>query len=145
MSPDFLYSATMHILIRLADRAYHGGDDITSWTLSHELSYRKPRLADPRRAQVRGFCNRGRPEHRFPESGTVPCAPASTIVSADAIKAVDFDQGANDGDPRVDSRPGEDGAARNGLLKTITLEDIRSPEAKAVDQETAATEHKANQ
>jgi hypothetical protein len=34
---------------------------------------------------------------------------------------------------------------RIGLLKTITLEDIRSPEAKAVDLETAATEHKANQ
>ncbi len=45
MSPDFLYSATMHILIRLADRAYRGGDDITSWTLSRRaLRCRKPRL-----------------------------------------------------------------------------------------------------
>jgi len=34
---------------------------------------------------------------------------------------------------------------RIGLLKTITLEDIRSPEAKAVDEETAATENKGNQ
>src|ERR1700727_3163502 len=88
MSPDFLYSATMHILIRLADRAYRGGDDIT---------------------------------------------------------CVEFDQGARDGDPRVDLVLAKMGAVRNGLLKTITLEDIRSPEAKAVDEETAAIKQKANQ
>jgi hypothetical protein len=33
---------------------------------------------------------------------------------------------------------------RNDLLKTLTLEDIRSREAKAVDQESAAIETKAN-
>jgi hypothetical protein len=37
------------------------------------------------------------------------------------------------------------GAVRNDLFKTITLEDIRSPEAKAVDRESAATENKADQ
>ena len=63
---------------------------------------------------------------------------------ADAIKSVDFDQGASDGDPRVDRVLAKMGAVRNDLLKTITLEDIRSPEAKAVDQETAAIENKAN-
>ena len=64
---------------------------------------------------------------------------------ADAIKSVDFDKGASDGDPRVNLVLEKMGAVRNGFLKTITLEDIRSPEAKAVDQETAATENKANQ
>ncbi|HWJ41074.1 MAG TPA: hypothetical protein VNT29_08065, partial [Candidatus Limnocylindrales bacterium] len=70
---------------------------------------------------------------------------SSTIVLADAIKSVDFDRGASDGDPRVDRVLAKMGAVRIGLLKTITLEDIRSPEAKAVDEETAATENKGNQ
>jgi hypothetical protein len=65
-------------------------------------------------------------------------------VLADALKSVDFDQGASDGDPRVDRVLAKMGAVRNELLKTITLEDIRSPEAKAVDAETAAIENKAN-
>ena len=57
---------------------------------------------------------------------------------------MDFDHGASDGDPRVDRVLAKMGAVRNELLKTITLEDIRSPEAKAVDAETAAIENKAN-
>ena len=69
---------------------------------------------------------------------------SSTIVLADAIKSVDFDHGASDGDPRVDLVLAKMGAVRIGLLKTITLEDIRSPEAKAIDEETAATENKAD-
>ena len=76
MSPDFLYSATMHILIRLADRAYRGGDDITSWTLSHELfvpeATLKPILDG---LKIRRLCDRSRPEHRFSEPGSVSCAP----------------------------------------------------------------------
>ncbi|HEY6299502.1 MAG TPA: YhjD/YihY/BrkB family envelope integrity protein [Candidatus Binatus sp.] len=146
MSPDFLYSATMHILIRLADRAYRGGDDITSWTLSHELfvpeATLKP-ILDGLRAG--GFVIEADATTGSLNQGLFLARQSSTIVLADAIKSVEFDQSARDGDPRVDLVLAKMGAVRNGLLKTITLEDIRSPEAKAVDQETAATESKANQ
>ena len=146
MSPDFLYSATMHILIRLADRAYRGGDDITSWTLSHELfvpeATIKP-IIDGLKSG--GFVIEADPSTGSLNQGLFLARQSSTIVLADAIKCVEFDQGARDGDPRVDLVLAKMGAVRNGLLKTITLEDIRSPEAKAVDQETAAIENKANQ
>ncbi len=146
MSPDFLYSATMHILIRLADRAYRGGDDITSWTLSHELfvpeATIKPILDG---LKAGGFVIEADPSTGSLNQGLFLARQSSTIVLADAIKSVEFDQAARDGDPRVDLVLAKMGAVRNGLLKTITLEDIRSPEAKAVDQETAATENKASQ
>jgi DNA-binding IscR family transcriptional regulator len=146
MSPDFLYAATMHILIRLADRAYRGGDDITSWTLSHELyvpeATLKPILDG---LKAGGFVIEADPSTGSLNQGLFLARQSSTIVLADAIKSVDFDKGASDGDPRVNVVLGKIDAVRIGLLKTITLEDIRSPEAKAVDLETAATEHKANQ
>jgi membrane protein len=145
MSPDFLYSATMHILIRLADRAYRGGDDITSWTLSHELfvpeATLKPILDG---LKAGGFVIEADANSGALNQGLFLARQSSTIVLADAIKSVDFDHGASDGDPRVDLVLAKMGAVRDGLLKTITLEDIRSPEAKAVDQETAAIEHKAD-
>jgi membrane protein len=145
MSPDFLYAATMHILIRLADRAYRGGDDITAWTLSHELfvpeAILKPILDG---LKAGGFVIEADANTGSLNQGLFLARQSSTIVLADAIKSVDFDHGASDGDPRVDLVLAKMGAVRNGLLKTITLEDIRSPEAKAVDQETAATENKAD-
>jgi membrane protein len=146
MSPDFLYSATMHILVRLADRAYRGGDDITPRTLSRELlvpeATLKPILDG---LKAGGFVIEADPGAGSLNQGLFLARQSSTIVLADAIKSVDFDHGASDGDPRVDRVLAKMGAVRNDLLATITLEDIRSPEAKAVDQETAVTEHKANQ
>jgi len=145
MSPDFLYSATMHILLRLADRAYHGGDDITSWTLARELFVAEPAITpilDGLKAG--GFVIEADPSSGALNQGLFLARQASTITLADALKSVDFDQGASDGDPRVDRVLAKMGAVRNELLKTITLEDIRSPEAKAVDAETAAIENKAN-
>ena len=145
MSPDFLYSATMHILLRLADRAYHGGDDITSWTLARELFVAEPAITpilDGLKAG--GFVIEADPSSGALNQGLFLARQASTITLADALKSVDFDHGATDGDPRVDRVLAKMGAVRNELLKTITLEDIRSPEAKAVDAETAAIENKAN-
>jgi membrane protein len=145
MSPDFLYSATMHILLRLADRAYHGGDDITSWTLARELFVAEPAITpilDGLKAG--GFVIEADPSSGALNQGLFLARQASTITLADALKSVDFDQGASDGDPRVDRVLAKMGVVRNELLKTITLEDIRSPEAKAVDAETAAIENKAN-
>jgi len=145
-SPDFLYSATMHILIRLADRAYRPGDDVTSWTLARELfvgeSAIKPILDG---LKAGGFVIEADPSTSSASQGLFLARQASTIVLADAIKAVAFDQGATDGDPRVDRVLAKMGAMRNDLLKTITLEDIRSAEAKAAERETAAIENKADQ
>jgi membrane protein len=145
MSPDFLYSATMHILLRLADRAYHGGDDITSWTLARELFVAEPAIVPILDGlKSGGFVIEADPSSGALNQGLFLARQASTITLADALKSVDFDQGATDGDPRVDRVLAKMGAVRNELLKTITLEDIRSPEAKAVDAETAAIENKAN-
>ena len=145
MSPDFLYSATMHILLRLADRAYHGGDDITSWTLARELFVAEPAITPILDGlKSGGFVIEADPSSGALNQGLFLARQASTIMLADALKSVDFDHGATDGDPRVDRVLAKMGAVRNELLKTITLEDIRSPEAKAVDAETAAIENKAN-
>ena len=145
MSPDFLYSATMHILLRLADRAYHGGDDITSWTLARELFVAEPAIMPILDGlKSGGFVIEADPSSGALNQGLFLARQASTITLADALKSVDFDHGATDGDPRVDRVLAKMGAVRNELLKTITLEDIRSPEAKAVDAETAAIENKAN-
>jgi len=145
MSPDFLYSATMHILLRLADRAYHGGDDITSWTLARELFVAEAAITPILDGlKSGGFVIEADPGSGALNQGLFLARQASTIVLADALKSVDFNQGASDGDPRVDRVLAKMGAVRNELLKTITLEDIRSPEAKAVDAETAAIENKAN-
>jgi membrane protein len=145
MSPDFLYSATMHILLRLADRAYHGGDDITSWTLARELFVAEPAITPILDGlKSGGFVIEADPSSGALNQGLFLARQASTITLADALKSVDFDHGATDGDPRVNRVLAKMGAVRNELLKTITLEDIRSPEAKAVDAETAAIENKAN-
>ena len=142
MSPDFLYSATMHILIRLADRAFHGGDEVTSWTLARELFVAEAAILEGLKAG--GFVIEADSSAGPLNRGLFLARQSSTIVLADALKSVEFDQGASDGDPRVDRVLAKISALRNDLLKTLTLEDIRSPEAKAVDREPAAIENKAN-
>ncbi|WP_333648240.1 YhjD/YihY/BrkB family envelope integrity protein [Candidatus Binatus sp.] len=146
MSPDFLYAATMHILIRLADRAYHGGDEVTSWTLARELFVSEAAIIpilDGLKAG--GFVIEADSSAGRLNQGLFLARESSTVVLADALKSVEFDQGAGGGDPRVDRVLAKMGAVRNDLFKTITLEDIRSPEAKAVDRESAAIENKADQ
>jgi membrane protein len=140
-APDFLYAATMHILLRLADRAYKGGDEVTSWTLAHELYTPETQI----RAILDGLKSGGYVIEADPSSsslnqGLFLARQASTIVIADAFKSVDFDKGASDGDPRVDRVLEKMSTVRNDLLKTITLEDIRATAAKAVEQETATIE-----
>jgi membrane protein len=140
-SPNFLYSATMHILIRLADRAYHGGDDITLWTLSHELfvpeATIKPIVDGLKEA---GFIIEADPNSGSLNQGLFLARDPSRIELAEAIKSVDFDRGAHDADPRVDLVLTKIDAVRDSFLKTITLQDIRSPEAKAAEQETTGSD-----
>jgi membrane protein len=143
-SPNFLYATTMHILIRLADRAQRGGDDVTSWTLAHELYVPEPEIqliVDGLKSG--GFVIEADSTKGSLSQGLFLAREASAIVLADALKSVDFDQGAKDGEPRVDFVLQKLNAVRNDLLKTVTLDDIRSPEAKATDQEAARIESKA--
>jgi membrane protein len=144
MSPDFLYSATMHILLRLSDRAYHGGNEITAWTLARELSVPQSAILPILDGLKTGGFVIEADSSASVNQGLFLARQATTIVLADAMKSVEFDEGARDGDPRIDRVLAKMGAARNDLLKTITLEDIRSPEAKAVDLETAAIANKAD-
>ena len=93
MSPDFLYSATMHILVRLADRAYHAGDDVTPWTLARELYVAEAAIQpilDGLKAG--GFVIEADSSTGSLNQGLFLARQASTIVLADAIKSVDFDQ-----------------------------------------------------
>ncbi len=110
---------------------------ITSWTLSHELyvpeATIKP-IIDGLKAA--GFVIEADPGSGSLNQGLFLAREPSTIVLADAIKSVEFDRGASDGDPRVDLVLAKIDAVRDNFLKAITLEDIRSPEAKAVEEET---------
>ena len=120
--------------------------EVTSWTLARELYVAEAAITpilDGLKAG--GFVIEADPSTGALNQGLFLAREASTIVLADAIKSVDYDQGASGGDPRVDRVLAKLGAVRSDLLKTITLEDIRSVEAKAGDQETAATENKADQ
>ena len=56
-----------------------------------------------------------------------------TIVLSDVIGSVLPDDGARDSDSRVERVLEKLDSARCEVLKSITLEDIRSPEAKAAD------------
>jgi len=53
-------------------------------------------------------------------------------VLADAIDSVDSNHGAKRGEPRVDRLLQKMNEARDNLLKTTTLDDIRSPEGESV-------------
>ena len=143
MSPDFLYSATTHILIRLADRAFHGGDEVTSWTLARELFVSEAAIIPILDGlKTGGFVVEADSSAGPLNQGLFLARESSTIVLADAIKSVELDEGASGGDPRVDRVLAKMCALRDDLFKTLTLEDIRSPEAKAVDRESAAIENK---
>jgi membrane protein len=139
LSPDFPYAATMHILLRLADRAHAGGEAITSWTLARELGVTEatltPLLDGLKRA---GFVVEADASSMSHNQGLFLAREPSTIVVGEAIRSVLNDRGAQDGDPRVNRVLKKLGAARHDLLDSITLEDIRSPEAKAADQAAAA-------
>jgi membrane protein len=143
-SPDFLYSATMHIMLHLADRAYRDDDEVTASTLARELfvpeSAIRPILDGLKSG---GFVIEAEPSTGSVRQGLFLARQPSTIVLADAIKSVEFDSGASDADPRVGRVLARLDAARDGLLKTITLEDIRSSEAKAVEPAMTAVEKKA--
>ena len=134
LSPDFRYSSTMHILLRLADRSLHGGDDITSWHMARELGVAEAIILPILNALKQGgFVIEADASSGALNQGLFLARQPSTIVLADAIDSVMTDEGARDSDPRVERVIEKLDGARRAVLKTITLEDIRSPEAKAAD------------
>jgi membrane protein len=134
LSPDFRYSSTMHILLRLADRSFHGGDDITSWHMARELGVAEAIILPILNAlKEGGFVIEADASSGALNQGLFLARQPSTIVLADAIDSVMTDEGARDSDPRVERVIEKLDSARRAVLKTITLEDIRSPEAKAAD------------
>jgi DNA-binding IscR family transcriptional regulator len=125
----------MYILIRLADRAQRGGDDVTAHSLSRELYVPETeiqRIVDG--LKEGGFVIEADPTKGSLSQGLFLTREPSAIVLADAINSVDFDRGARDGEPRVDRVLQKMHAVRNELLKTLTLDDIRSPENKTAEQ-----------
>jgi membrane protein len=143
-SPDFLHSATMHILLRLADRAWRDDNEVTPLTLAHELfvpeSAIRPILDG---LMAGGFVIQADPGASSMRQGLFLAREPATIVLADAIKSAEFDGAASDADPRVGRLLARIEAARDNLLKTITLEDIRNSEPTAVERLTGTVD-KAN-
>ncbi len=134
LSPDFRYSSAMHILLRLADRAFHGGDEVTSWTMAHELGVVEAAILPILNGLKQGgFVIEADASSGTLNQGLFLAREPSTIILADAIKAVLPDSDARDSDPRVARVIAKLDSVRGEVLKSITLEDIRSPEAKAAD------------
>jgi membrane protein len=133
-SPDFRYSSTMHILLRLADRSFHGGDDITSRSMAHELGVAESIILPILNSLKQGgFVIEADPSSGALNQGLFLARQPSTIVLADAIDSVLTHDDARDSDPRVGRVIEKLDSARREALKSVTLEDIRSPEAKAAD------------
>jgi DNA-binding IscR family transcriptional regulator len=134
LSPDFRYSSTMHILLRLADRSFHGGDDITSRTMAQELGVAEAVILPILNGLKQGgFVIEADPSSGTLNQGLFLARQPSTIVLADAIESVLTHDNARDSDPRVERVIEKLDSARREALKSVTLEDIRSPEAKAAD------------
>ena len=111
MSPDFLYAATMHILIRLADaRPPRRRRTSGRWRIRRTVragDILKPILDG---LKAGGFVVEADANDRLTEPGPVPGAPvARPIVLADAIKSVDFRSWRERCRPARRSRAGEDG------------------------------------
>src|SRR5260370_1587803 len=103
LSPDFRYSSTMHILLRLADRSFHGGDDITSRTMANELGVAEAVILPILNGLKQGgFVIEADPSSGALNQGLFLARQPSTIVLADSIEAVLTHDDARDSDPRVD-------------------------------------------
>jgi len=133
LSPDFRYSSAMHILLRLADRSLHVGDNITSRTIARELGVAEAVVLPILNGLKQGGFVIEADASSGVNQGLFLARQPSTIVLADAIESVLPDDGARDSDPRVERVIEKLDSARVEVLKSITLEDIRSPEAKAAD------------
>ena len=133
LSPDFRYSAAMHILLRLADRGLRGGEAITSQTIAQDLCVAESMVLPILNGLKQGGFVIEADASSGVNQGLFLARQPSTIVLADAMESAHPDDGARDSDPRVDRVLEKLDSARCEVLKSITLEDIRSPEAKADD------------
>ncbi|MGH7925322.1 MAG: YhjD/YihY/BrkB family envelope integrity protein, partial [Candidatus Binatus sp.] len=143
-SPDFPYAAAVHTLVRLADRASQGGEVVTPWTLARELGVSETAVTPiVNGLKEGGWIIEADAGSSQQGQGLFLAREPAAIVLADAISSVVAGDDASEGDPRVDRVLARLGSARHDVLKSITLQDLRSSEAKAVDQAAAAAENKA--
>jgi len=134
LSPDFRYSSAMHILLRLADRSlHHSGDAITSRTVARDLGVAEAIVLPILNGLKQGGFVIEADASSGVNQGLFLARQPSTIVLSDVIESVLPDDGSRDSDPRVERVIEKLDSARCEVLKSITLEDIRSPEAKAAD------------
>jgi DNA-binding IscR family transcriptional regulator len=137
-SPDFPYAATMHVLLRLADRAHTGAEAITAWTLARELGVSQAALKPiVDGLKQGGFVIEADPSTMPRNQGLFLAREPATIPLGEAIRSVLTDRDAADGDPRVNRVLATLAAARHELFDSTTLEDIRRPDAKAPAQAAA--------
>jgi membrane protein len=137
-SPDFPYAATMHLLLRLADRAHTGAEAITAWTLARELGVSQAALTPIIDGLKQGgYIIEADPSTTPRNLGLFLAREPATILLGEAMRSVLTDRDAADGDPRVNRVLAKLRAARHDLFDSTTLEDIRRPDAKAPDQSAA--------
>ncbi len=125
LSPDFQFATTMHILLRLAQRAAQGGITVTSFTLARELNVPEATL----RPILKGLFQGGyviEAEANSLNQGLFLVRDSATIVLADVIDAVTAIQTGVEGDRRIDNVIEKMHAARSQVLKAITLDQLRS-------------------
>ncbi len=125
LSPDFQFATTMHILLRLAERAAQGGITVTSFTLARELSVPEATL----KPILTGLIQGGymiEAEANSLNQGLFLVREPAMIVLADVIDAVTAVQLGAESDRRIDNVIQKMHAARSQVLRAITLDQLRS-------------------
>ena len=136
-SPDFPYAATVHTLVRLADRASLG-ELITTWILARELSVSETAMIPIINGlKAGGWIVEADPSSYPQVQGLFLAREPATIVLADAIASVVPYDETSQGDPRVDRVLARLDSARRDVLKSITLEDLHSHGTDIPNQKAA--------
>lgn len=125
LSPDFQFATAMHVLLRLAERAAHGGITVTSFLLARELNVSEASVKPILKGLIQaGFVIEA--EANSLHQGLFLVREPATIVLADVIEAVAAVQPGVEGDRRIENVIERIRAARIQVLRTITLDQLRS-------------------
>ena len=127
LSPDFPFAAALHVLARLAERHARGGDPITPYHLALDLGVPEASLAPI----LEGLEDGGLVVEAANGEGLFLVRDPATILLADAIACVVPDLANSDADPRVGRVLAELSAARNEVLKSITVAQLMAIPAPA--------------
>lgn len=137
-SPDFQISTTMYILLRLAERAAHGGVPVTSVSIGRELNVPEATLKPILKGLIDGGFVIEAEANANPNShGLYLVRDPSTINLSEAVDAVIAGEVVSESDARINSVIGKIDSARREVLSSITLDRLRSTEAEEVETPTA--------